>query len=177
MASYLSDVLNLAKLTLAATEPVWDWGDFDNATEAAEHIYLEGLPIPHDSYTAEQLNALRPFVLIFPSDEQTYSITRDGAGRGPKGSGLIEMVFSRSVAGLGDANQPGELLAKITEFASNIAWTGDDDNRGLMDWGDTAEKLHIQNIDVVLVGRTPREAINAWGDAWDFMLRCSWGRR
>jgi hypothetical protein len=69
------------------------------------------------------------------------------------------------------------MLAKITELASNIAWTGDDNNRGLMDWGDTAGKLHIQNIDIVLVGRTPREEVNSWGDAWDFMLRCSWGRR
>jgi hypothetical protein len=177
MASYLSDILTLARSTLSTCEPLWAWGDFADATEALEHIYLEGLPIPDDCYTAEQLAELRPFVLIFPSEDQTFSIVRDGASRGPKGSGILEMVFSRSVSGMGDATKPGELLAAATEFASNIAWTGDNDNKGLMDWGDTAGKLHVSNIDVVLVGRTPRTEVNSWGDAWDFMLRVSWGRK
>jgi len=177
MSSYLSDIIALAKTTLSVTEPFWEWGGFADAPEALEHIYIEGLPIPEDAYTADQLAALRPFVLIYPSEQQSMSIVRDGASRGPKGSGILEMVFSRSVSGLGDATKPGELLAAITEHASNIAWTGDNDYRGLMDWGDTADRIHLTNIEVVLVGRTPLDAVNEWGDAWDFMLRCSWGRR
>lgn len=177
MASLLSDILALAQTTLANCGPVWDWGGFDDATEAASHIYLEGLPIPEDAYTAAELDSLRPFVLVFPSEDQTFSIVRDGAPFGPKGSGILEMVFSRSVTGMGDITKPGELLAKATEFASNIAWTGDPSNKGLMDFGDTAERLHCSNIEVMLIGRTPREAVNDWGDAWDFMLRVSWGRK
>lgn len=177
MGSFLSDILTLAKTTLANCEPVWEWGGFADASEAASHIYIEGLPIPEDAYTAEQLAELRPFVLVFPSDEQAFSVERDGAVYGPKGSGILEMVFSRSVEGMGDLSLPGELLSKASEYASNIAWSSDAGNKGLMDLGDTAGRLHVSNIQVVLVGRTPRESINDWGDAWDFMLRVSWGRK
>lgn len=95
------------KNTLAASATFQTWVGAADATEAAERIHCFMLPDPEpnkvdpenpDEYPREQLEALRPFALIFVPDDEKERREMVAVGSGPEfsHSGRLHIRFEQN---------------------------------------------------------------------------------
>lgn len=148
------------------------WLGFDalNTVEAARRIYIDGIgPDNADAETmsAEQLAGLRPYCVLYPDGNRGYRFTREAMPNCWNGNGTILAVLSRQYAeGLSIDAHWREAAAALEPILSN-------DNPaepGLLELSTVAGYLHFRELTVVFAGRTPREEVPHYGDAYDTVL-------
>lgn len=177
----LDDMLTLAKTTLAKTVGFQEWCNDATAEACEDRIYFEAIPLlPIDdeigAYDVEALNALRPFAIIWLSDEQSYIATRDAEPDGIRASGIIVIHLSKLVTELADnIESPTAIYEEVSRLISNMVYTEDPAEPGLLDLGTIAGNLNIHRVETLYGGRTPQNQRTNFGDAFDVYLRCHWG--
>jgi hypothetical protein len=92
------------RATLAASATFQTWVGAADATEALDSIYDDGLPVPANksSYTKAELQALRPFAMIWTDEADGFSMERTAVS-GPsslmdwQSSGRLELHLEMDV--------------------------------------------------------------------------------
>lgn len=172
----LDSMLTLAKETLAKTVGFQEWCNDSTAEECEARIYFEGIPLPEEAYTQEALDDLRPFAIIWLSDEQSYTAQRDADPDYIRSSGIIVMQLSKMVTELAeDTASPTEIYEEVARLVSRIIYTRNASEPGLLDLGTLAGNLNAYRVETLFGGRTPQNQVTQMGDSYDVYLRVHWG--
>lgn len=146
----------------------------DPVVAALAKIYIEGVPRPEgqDSFTREDYEALRPFVILYDHEGMAGTIEREGEAGcfGTKGTAII--VFESPVD---PAKTPEESWLDIADKIGKTVYDETPGQPGLIQMGSTPGRLRINSIDHDFPGRTPEEELNAYGDAYYALLLVKWG--
>ncbi len=158
---------------------VWfqQWSGAADATEAKARTYVDGLPpptLPEDSHDATALAALRPYAIVYPAENESFRLVRDASPNCWSISGRMIVILSKAYT---DTDTPTALWAELAAELEKIIRSGDDNQPGLAEMSNLAGYLGITEIMVDFVGRTPPEARNEYGDAFDVALMLDWGTR
>lgn len=177
----LDDMLTRAKETLAKTIGFQQWCNDATAEQCESRIYFEAIPLPpldHEvgAYDVDALNALRPFAIIWLSDEQSYIATRDAEPDGVRAAGIIVIQLTKLVTELADdTTSPTEIYEEVSRLVSDIIYTNNPSEPGLLDLGTIAGNLNVYRVETLYAGRTPQNERTNYGDSYDVYLRCHWG--
>lgn len=153
------------------------WAGVANAVDAKAKTYVDGLPsptLPADSLTAAAFAALRPYAIVYPAENESIRLRRDASPNCWSISGRMVVILSRSYSA---TDTPTTHWAELAAAIEKIVRSGDDNSPGLCEMANLAGYLGIQEIVVDFVGRTPPEARNDYGDAFDVALLIDWGNQ
>jgi len=164
--------------TLAACHAWQHWqGANLNSTQALARIYRNALPKPVSggaSHTLAELQALRPFILIYTDTDGGFVMDREAASSGYDQSGKVIACIEQDVpeallddpAGVDDAIQADlELLLR----------SEDPNEPGLAELADLPGKFIPRRIVVIGPVRTAEEDLAEMGDAQRVWLEITWG--
>jgi hypothetical protein len=143
--------------------PAW------NATETAARVYVDGVgPGGREmqTMTREQLDALRPYVVLYP-DDRGYKFTRDSAPNCWSGNGSIIAVLTRAYDGDQSIEEYWRQAATAIEKIISNDTVGEP---GLLEMAGTAGYLAFSNVYVSFAGMTPPENVLEYGDAYDVLF-------
>lgn len=167
----------LAQTVAACTQWIADTGSAD-ATEALSHIYFDALPPSDDgdSFTREELIALRPYCIVATNPENGYSWGRIAA-EGWDDSGSLILIF--------EYNTPEELAqdnqALMRWFKNKLGNIMRPDDSVLTDYVGISQLAHqgayhaSTKIRVGVIGRADQLQYETEGDYVLAMLYVDWG--
>ena len=169
---------NRLRDTLAACYYFQRWtADTWTEAEAKERIYLDALPPPPDgqAYTLDQMKGLRPFALIYQTG---VNIEVNAEPGGFKVRGTLTIVLEQNVPD-NISGDPGEIDRQFDNFLSDVVFTGNDSQPGLLDLSKIAEQGYTKMATLESDGpaRTVEARLNDVGDASQYLLHISWGVR
>jgi len=171
MGALVDPVANLAAMFAANTGfNAWLGLSTPNATEAASRIYLDGIGpenVDAETMTRDELEALRPFLVLYPDGNRGYRFTRDGMPNCWNANGNILAVLSRPYDSALSISQHWTAAAALLEPI--IDNTGAN-TPGLLQQASTAGFLAFRDLAVIFAGRTPPEHRLDYGDAYDVVL-------
>ena len=170
--------ITLAESYLAASFAAcarWQaWCGADDADEALESIYFDDLPPPPEaakSYTREQLDSLRPYILIY-SDEQT-GVTWDhqshSTGFGFRDNGTLKGFFEAAV----DPQIAHDQQRLFRQFKNDVGVLVDE----LLALAGLAGYLAISTLSLYGPIRSHNDQQPGEGDYVQMMFTITWGRR
>lgn len=171
----ITDSINAFRQMLADSPHFRTWAGVANPTAALARIYRDGLPSPdvsQDAFTAAQYAALRPYALIYPSEDEPYILQRDAAHNCWKTTGSLICVLSKSYPA---TSTPDAQFVDMAAAIENLIRSDDINNPGLVELSGEDGRLFLTDIRVDFVGRTPPEHVNDYGDAYDVLLSIRWG--
>lgn len=181
----LSDPINRFRLDLADSLSVRNVlgvvpsGDVVvDAMAAMTRIHIDGLPSPSpgtDAYTGEELQLMRPYILLYPSESESLKIRVRSDSGCIDTSGEINVLISLPYDEAKNNEGPTEVWKSTATQVDQLLYTGDRDEPGIIDYVGQSERLQIYEIDVSMFGRTPEAERLDYGDAYDVMLICRWG--
>lgn len=149
-----------------------------DAERALERIYLDGLPPPpagQDAYTGDEFQALRPYIIVYPSESEAIKI-RVASDRGCiNASGQIHALISLPYTETQDEEGPTSVWLSTVEQVDKILRTGDPLEPGILDYLGREGRLQVNDLEVMMIGRTPVAERIEYGDCYDVMIVCSWG--
>lgn len=174
----LDEMLTLARTTLAKTIGFQEWCNDATAEECENRVYFEAIPLveSEEGYDQEAINTLRPFAIIWLSDEMSYTAQRDADPNYIRSSGVIVIHLSKLTSELtGDLNSPTEIYEEVARLVSRIIYTQNNAEPGLLDLGTVAGNLNAYRVETMFGGRTPQNQVQQFGDSYDVFLRVHWG--
>lgn len=145
---------------------------------ALERIYIDGLPEPpdgQDSFSAEQMQSFRPYILIYPDESDAVKIRLGAMTRCIDTSGTVIALVSLPYTSSDAKDGPTEIFKAIATKVDKLLYNRDPNNPGIVDYLGQAERLQARELDVVMFGRTPLANRVEWGDAYDVLITCRWG--
>jgi hypothetical protein len=154
-------------------------GDVEaDALEALKKIHIDGLPAPTlgtDAITGEDLQAMRPYILLYPSESDTLKIRVRSESGCIESSGEINLMISLPYSESKNDEGPTQVWLSTVQQVDQLLRTGDLLEPGILDYLGQASRLQVYEIDVVMFGRTPEADRLEYGDAYDVLLVCRWG--
>lgn len=149
---------------------------WDEATTLT-HIHFAALPTPSSGpdYKKAELEALRPFVLLWNDVDDGYRMVSTSTG------GCCPSVGGRIIAQLeiavpADLSDAASIEVYMLETLGRILMTDDDDAPGLWELAHSGEHLPINEIRVNGPQRVPAKERRELGDFCLFELQIDWGR-
>ena len=142
---------SVLRTTLADCTHFRSWVGAANQAQALDRIYLDGLPPPAnnaDSHTLSELQALRPFAVIYTEEQRGWRTRQNAAGTRHWfiHSGSLTVRFEQDSPS--DAlDDPGELDRRFRNTIGQIVSTEDDANPGLLELAGTPGYLAITGIE------------------------------
>jgi hypothetical protein len=138
-------------------------------------VYLDAIPEPANgpTHTLEELETLRPFVLIGINSQNPIRILRDAMGGGASftAKGSLMLMIEQDTVGDTEA----EIDRNFTELIEAFLHTGNVSQPGLMDQLDAADSLAIQEIVCDGIYRVQPEEEISKGSAQRAYFRIDWG--
>lgn len=118
---------DILKTTLANSAAFQVFVDADDATEAAQRIYHDAVPLPAaQSYTLDELNELRPYALLFTDPSGGFRSDKvamgDSSGDCWNSSGTLIMYLVRTVpaASEGATNPLSDVDTSFRTIIGNV---------------------------------------------------------
>lgn len=149
----------------------------DPVAAALARTYVDGLPPPAstaDGMAAADLVSLRPYAIVYPSENESFRLRRDASPNCWSIQGQMVVVLSKAYAATAS---PTVQWAEIAAQVEKIVFNDDELEPGLCQMAATAGYLGIQEVVVDFFGRTPLDERNDYGDAFDVVLMIDWGNR
>lgn len=169
------------KTTLSKCTYFQQWhGNSWSEAQAAARIYLGGLPRPAsgDEHTKAELQALRPYALIYTETESGLTFTPRSAGAGQElhfiPSGVLVIELERDV----DEADPGDNEAveeAIVSEADLMLWAPGTGDVSLTTQAGLAGRLAMLSLSGHGPFRTPTEYRARYGDAVTYFITIEWG--
>jgi hypothetical protein len=150
----------------------------DDIAAALERIHIDGLPGPvkgSDALTAEELQDLRPYILLYPDESESLKIRVTASPRCIETGGLIHVILSLPYEESEADDGPTAVWINTAAQVDRILFNDDPLEPGIIDYVAEHTRLQIMSLDVVMFGRTPLSERADYGDAYDIMLACRWG--
>ena len=123
----------------------WSGNTFTEAQLLAR-VYLDAIPGPANGsvHTLDELEALRPFVLVGVNSQSPIRIQRDATGGGSSftPSGSLMVMIEQDTEGATEAEIDRNFASKLESFL----YTGNPSLPGLIDLLDAADSIAIQEI-------------------------------
>jgi hypothetical protein len=138
--------------------------------DAIKRIYIDGLPEPsigNDELVGPQLQLLRPYILLYPSESDSYRIEQIAAPSCINMNGSIDAIFSRDYP---SKKTPTEAWREIAGQIGECVYSSDPTKPGLLNYLGQADRLQIRELNVDMYGRTPFAERTDYGDAYDVVL-------
>lgn len=161
--------------TLLANCASWQtWTQSGDAATASAHIFLFAPTSPDGVvYTDEELDELRPFAVIYPTDRSEYTLSKDSGGGANYFNELGNLVIRF------EDETPAEYQASqaLTEMsARNLLGAVIDDIRGLAgtDTADTSF-LSVHEVKVTSVTFASLASVPSEGHSWQGDVAIGWG--
>jgi hypothetical protein len=173
----LLDAQDCFRRMLARVHALQNWGS-NTFTEAEllARIYIDVAPEPEngDSHTVEELNELRPFIVVGISANNAIGLKRYAMGGGggsftPFGS-LIFFVEQNAV---GDTE--AEVDREFATVLDSMLFTGDRDQPGIVDLTGDSDTLAIKQIVCDGIYRIEPDEVASKGDSLRAYFRVDWG--
>lgn len=149
------------------------------ATQLQRRIYLDALPPPpnnSDEYTREELEKLRPYVLVYKSGAVELELAAAPAGYTIRGqmTAMLEQHVPHDVAG-----DPGELDRRFENLVGRVIATFNDSEPGLVELSKISEQgyLHIHQISDDGPYRVQAQQVESLGDHQRYYIDVTWGTR
>lgn len=171
----ITDPINAFKEMLGDNPHFQTWAGVANSSAAKARIYRDGLPSPdvsQDAFTAEQYAALRPYALIYPDESEPFLMRRDASHNCWKTTGSLICVLSKSYVA---TSTPDAQFAEMAAAIENIIRSDNIAQPGLVELAGEDNRLYLTDIRIDFVGRTPKEYLDDYGDAYDVLLSVRWG--
>lgn len=178
MAGWITDTAALLATTLANCHALQTWGGNDwTAAEALARIYHHALPVPAGGleHTLAELQAYRPFVLIWTEQGDGLEIVRDTAGPdwAPQSRGhLVACLEQSTPADL--VNDPSAAERDFESMIGRLMGSGNPDQPGLYELSGRPQYLPITRIAYRGIARTANEDVTEIGDAQRAWLDIHW---
>ena len=155
------------------------WCNAANATEALTRIHFDALPAAddpdeNDAYGAEDFAGMRPYAIIYPDESAPQQMMRDGSPDCWSYQGTMIVILSKTYDELEDGT-PTDVFVQLADEIDSILSNDSPTEPGLQQMTVLPNYLGIKSIDVHWQGRTPPEHRNDYGDAYDVLLRITWG--
>lgn len=156
--------------SLANAAAFQTWCGAANADEALQRIYLEGLPPPAaDAYTVAELNAYRPFALVWSEAAGGLRLRMDAVDTVWKYSeGGVIIAYLEQRTPTDHLDDPSSMRREITNSIGDII----DDVLAL---SGTAGYLAVRNMALHGPYRSQLATAPAQDDVVGFYLDCHWG--
>jgi hypothetical protein len=152
----------------------WSGNTFTEA-QLLDRVYLDAIPEPAvgSVHTLEELQALRPFVLVGINSESPIRIQRDAMGGGSSftPSGSLVMMIEQATEGDTEAEIDRNFATKLESFL----FSGNPSQPGLIDQLDAADSIAIQEIHGEGIFRVQPEDEVSKGSAQRAYFRIDWG--
>lgn len=145
---------------------------------AMARIHIDGLPGPfkgQDALTAEELQDLRPYILLYPDEAESLKIRITASPRCIETGGTIQMLVSLPYEESLDDEGPTSVWISTAEQVDRLLFNDDPLEPGIIDYVSRDARTQILSLDVIMFGRTPKSERNEYGDAYDVLLVCKWG--
>jgi hypothetical protein len=175
----VGDPANRLRQMLADCVPFRTWCSAANAAEALTKIHFDALPAPEepdetDAYTEEDFAGQRPYALIYPDEATPQLMTRDSSPNCWNYSGSLIVILSKTYDEI-ENGTPTEVFVQLAQEIDAICSNDSDSEPGLQQLATRPGYIGIKQIEIHWQGRTPPEHRNAYGDAYDVLLRIMWG--
>lgn len=167
----------LLRTTLAACTTFQTWVGAANASQAAEHVYLEALPVDldwSDYMELERIKARRPFAMIWTSESDGLRIRSIASPYGTTISGTLYIRFEGNVDP-DVAEDYAEVDRLFKNTIGSILQSGDVSNPGLVELSGTAGYRDLEQITVKYWARTHKDQRPTLGDAQMCEIAIAWG--
>lgn len=163
-------------------KPLSEWMGLSawNASEVGRRIYIDGIDTgdagdpSKEVFTPEDMQRIRPYVMLYPEATAGYRFVSDASPNCWSNSGTIVIVFSRSYDASLTINDHFEAVAASIE---KVISNDDQSAPGLLEMSRTAGYLPIRTLQVYFVGRTEKEQIETYGDAYDVVFVLEYGQQ
>jgi hypothetical protein len=172
----LLDAQDCFRRMLSRVHALQNWGSNTfTESELLARIYLDVAPEPtSDSYTVEELNALRPFVVVGIAANESLGLKRYAMG----GGGGSYQPFG-SLLFFVEQNAVGDTEAEVDrEFATvldSMMFTGNRDQPGIVDLTGDEDTLAIKQITCEGIYRIDPDEVLTKGDSLRAYFRVDWG--
>lgn len=155
------------------TDPDNPWDD----ETALAHTYIDALPkhAENESYTADELAALRPYAIIEQAGGDGFRVnieTADSCCARPMGHVIIGLRLSVPDSLKDDDNVLGRWAATTV---GKIIWTGNEAQPGLLDLGVPPNRIAIRRLNAEPYERVPEEHRKDKGDFLIVDIDVYWG--
>ena len=153
----------------------WNGATYTEA-QLLTRIYLDVMPDPANgsTHTPDELNALRPFIVVGVSGQNPVVMKRDAMGGGGGAydlSGSLVIMLEQNAVGDDEA----EVDANFIDLLERMFYTGNDAQPGLMDLTGLADSIAIKTINLEVIARSQPDEIVSFGDAQFARIRIDWG--
>lgn len=178
-AGVISEPEDLAANTLADCIPFRALVGAANQSAALARIYFSALNPPDsgaDGYMPEELEQLRPFVMLWTEEDNGLNLDVVSVGSSWElmpTSGLIVLRLETNVG----PGTPSEEDRKIKNSIGQIVKSGDTDNPGLVELSGRGGYLAMRRIRVFGPWRCAEDEITAHGDHFAARIELEWGLR
>lgn len=156
----------------------WDGLTLTEA-QLLERIYLDALPAPPEfrtEFTREELESLRPFVLVYMPNMFGFGMRSVSSGslQGSNSYGAFFVELHRNVD-QDEATDPAALDRSFENTLGQLLTTGDRSNPGLWQLSAYGTYLEIASVELVELYRAAQDEITARGDYQSATLLVRWG--
>lgn len=154
----------------------WSGNTFTEAQLLAR-VYLDAIPDPAVGtlHTLEELESLRPFVLVGVNSQSPIRVQRDAMGGGSSftPSGSLMVMIEQETSGATEAEIDRNFTTKLEAFL----YSGNPSQPGLIDQLDSADSIAIQEITGEGIYRVQPEEEVSKGSAQRAYFRIDWGTK
>lgn len=156
----------------------WDGFTFSES-ELFDRVYLDALPAPPDfkpEYTREQIEAFRPFVLVYMPPVAGFSMTANSAGSvcGASAAGSFIVELHRNVKP-DEALDPGAVDRSFENTIGRLCSTNDMAAPGLWQLSRYSTYLELRAVELLEVYRAHPDDVPSKGDFQIATLLVQWG--
>lgn len=157
----------------------WQFTGAADAAAALSHIYRDFLPEPADKneHTLAELQAMRPFAMVWQSESNGWHARRNAATSCFKISGMIVVRFEWDVPYAPNENdqlvQSGSDQAAATTFQEHLSRIlHNDDSTGILN---ICAQMNITDVMETACFRSPPEHYKTIGDCYAAEFLIAWG--
>lgn len=177
-AGWIRNTAALAAATLSRCHAFQHWqGNTWTESQALARIYHHALPPPADGrqHTLAEMEALRPFALIWTEGVDGLEVFRDTAGPdwAPRASGHLVICLEQSVPDA-DLNDPAKVERDFETTVGLIMGSGNASQPGLYELSGNPGELPATRLVYRGSARTPQEELQDIGDAQRAWLDIYW---
>lgn len=154
----------------------WPTPDPADPLAIAGGVHIDALPPPADgtTYTADELSALRPFVLMHQAPGDGFRVrVRTAAGDCLTPAGHVQIVVELPIPESIESDHAMGL--HVLEFVGRLLYTGDAAEPGIMDLSGQPGRPFIRALTVGDYGRIPAEHVAEVGDYVACDIDLYWG--
>lgn len=154
----------------------WQGNSFTRA-QALARIYQHALPKPASggaTHTLAELQALRPFMLIYTEPEGGFVMTRDADGLGYDQRGRMIVMIEQDIPE-DSLDDPSAIDADLYSDLGTLIRSQNTNQPGLAELADVAGNFICRRVETMGPVRTEEEDVHELGEAQRVWLLIDWG--